>query len=208
MYLAERWEKLRGQDPGAGGGRQKTPPHHHHTLVAHSPFIDEPEISCLGEVSQSLEEAGPHCLSHSGVPSGHENFRTLALFPRGPKFISGLNSQVTSLLSHVTDRSGTCKPRPPPPSKTFPPETATARAPATPGLRAFAGGSGGEGRGQLPGALRCDISPVVVQCAKLSGWRGAGNAFRRGETKRRRADSSQPRLPGVLSPVCLPATAR
>lgn len=123
----------------------KDPPPHTHPS-GNSPFIDEPKISCLGEVSQSLEEAEPHCLSHSGVPSGHENFRTLALFPRGPKFISGLNSQVTFLLSHVTDRSGTCKPRPPPPSKTFPPETATARAPATPGLRAF-GGEGTASRG-------------------------------------------------------------
>lgn len=44
---------------------------------------------------------GP-CLSYSGVqvsplnivPSGPENFRTLALFPRGPKFISSLTSQL------------------------------------------------------------------------------------------------------------------
>lgn len=157
-------------------------------------------------------------MSYSGVPSGHKNLRTLALFPRGPKFISGLDSQVTSLLSHVTGRSGISKPPPQPPSKTFPPETATARAPATPGLRAF-GRGGGTGR-QLPEALRCDISPVVVQCAKLTGWRGAGNAFRREETKRRAVGAAScgfpecchpcasQQLPGECAPVSLASGLR
>ncbi|ERE74332.1 cysteine and glycine-rich protein 1 [Cricetulus griseus] len=45
-------------------------------------------------------------------------------------------------------------------------------------------------------------------CAKPTGWRGAGNAFRSGETKRRALGRSQSRLPGVQSPVRLPAAAR
>lgn len=118
------------------------------------------------------------------VPSGHEHLRTLALFQGGPSlFISGLNSVSTFLRG----RSGTPEPRLSPPSKTFPqrpPPGALMKPQLGLGPRP---GSGLWGRGQLPGALRCDISPAVVQCAKPTGWRGAGKRLPEGGNKTARS---------------------
>lgn len=69
----------------------------------------------------------------------------------------------------------------------------TAGAAATPGLPTL---GFGWGRGQL---LR-DISPVVVQCAKPTGWRGAGNAFRRGKQNGAHSGAASHRFPESCRP--------